>query len=119
MPELVETDRPSLAACRKYLRLHAQHHLGKRLRSKLDASDIAQQAILQAHAHREQFYGTTEAEWLGWLRSIVANVVGTVAHEFDTAARQVSRELSLHAERDNTSTRLEVLLADQRSTPTA
>ena len=46
-----------------------------RLRAKLDASDIVQQTILHAHERRAQFRGQTEAEWLGWLRAILANVL--------------------------------------------
>ena len=85
------------------------------MRGKLDASDVVQQTILLAHSRREQFRGGTEAEWLGWLRAILANVLGSVAREFDTAARNVSRELSLEAELERSSARLEQVLAVDQS----
>jgi RNA polymerase sigma-70 factor (ECF subfamily) len=56
------TDTPELANYRVYLHLLARQHLDQRLRGKLDSSDIVQQALLQAHASREQFRGQTEGE---------------------------------------------------------
>ena len=87
-------DRP-LEGYRDYLRLLAQVQLSTRLQAKLDASDVVQQAILQAHASRVQFRGKTEAEWLAWLRAILANVLASAARRFETAVRAVARERSL------------------------
>jgi RNA polymerase sigma-70 factor (ECF subfamily) len=87
------------------------------LRVKLDASDIVQQTILHAHAQREQFRGVTEAEWLGWLRAILANTLAATIREFQTGARDVNRERSLEAELEQSSTRLEGLLAADQSSP--
>jgi hypothetical protein len=39
------------------------------------ASDIVQQTLLQAHEHRDQFRGASEAELVGWLRTILANIL--------------------------------------------
>jgi RNA polymerase sigma-70 factor (ECF subfamily) len=95
----------------------ARVQLGTRLRSKLDASDIVQQTILQAHTNRGQFRGTTEAEWLAWLRAILANALAAVARRFDTGARDLGREHSLEAELDLSSSRLETLLAADQTSP--
>ncbi len=106
-----------LASCRDYLRILARLQMRAQLRVKVDASDIVQQTILQAHARRDQFRGKTEAEWLGWLRAILANVLGSVAREFETAARQVSREVSLETELERSSARLEGILAQEQTSP--
>jgi RNA polymerase sigma-70 factor (ECF subfamily) len=81
----------------------------------MDASDIVQQAILQAHEAQAQFRGTTEAEKLAWLRAILANVLAAVARRFDTQARDLGREISLEADLELSSSRLEGLIADQTS----
>jgi RNA polymerase sigma-70 factor (ECF subfamily) len=91
--------------------------MGDRLQGKLDASDVVQQTVLQAHARRDQFRGSTEGEWLGWLRAILANVLGTVTREFETASRNVSRELSLETELERSSARLERIIALDQSSP--
>jgi RNA polymerase sigma-70 factor (ECF subfamily) len=113
------TDERPLGAYRDYLRILARLQVTGQLRGKLDASDIVQQTILQAHACRDQFRGETEAEWLGWLRAILANVLGAVVREFDTASRKVSRELSLETELERSSARLERILAGDQSSPSS
>src|SRR5579862_1056014 len=80
---------------RDYLRLLARLQIDTRLRAKLDASDIAQQALLQAHENREQFRGQSEAELAGWLRTILANVLAASARRYATDARDLRRERSL------------------------
>ena len=109
-------DRP-LEDYRDYLRLLAGVQLSQWLRSKLDASDIVQQTILHAHAGRAQFRGRTEAEWLSWLRTILANAMAAAARRFDAQARQVRIECSLEAELDLSSSRLECLLAADQISP--
>ncbi|WP_315854073.1 sigma-70 family RNA polymerase sigma factor [Gemmata palustris] len=113
------TNDRTLGRYRDYLLVLARLHLGARLRAKLDASDIVQQTILQAHTHKTQFRGSSEAEWLGWLRVILANTLAGVVREFETAARDLSRERSLETELEQSSARLECLLAADQSSPSA
>ena len=43
---------------------------GSRLNSKAGESDIAQDALLLAYRHFQQFHGETVGEWFGWLAAI-------------------------------------------------
>jgi RNA polymerase sigma-70 factor (ECF subfamily) len=112
-----DTDERPLGRYREYLRVLARLHLSARLRVKLDASDIVQQTILHAHARRTQFRGRTEAEWLGWLRTILGNTLAGIVREFETAARDLNREKSLESELEQSSARLEHLLAADQPSP--
>jgi RNA polymerase sigma-70 factor, ECF subfamily len=64
---------------RDYLHLLARLNLPRRLRGVRSASDVAQETILKAHKKREQFRGQTGAEYRGWLRRILANLIADAA----------------------------------------
>lgn len=116
MSDLPHTVRP-LEDYREYLGLLARLQLGARLQAKFDASDIVQQAILQAHTARDQFRGTSEAEWLGWLRTILANALASSARKFSAEARDLGRERSLEVALDLSSSRLACLLSADQTSP--
>ncbi|WLD15292.1 sigma-70 family RNA polymerase sigma factor [Planctellipticum variicoloris] len=118
MSDSPQTARP-LEDYREYLSLLARLQLGARLRSKLDASDVVQQAILQAHTARDQFRGATEAEWLGWLRAILANALASSARRFTAEARDLGRERSLEVALDQSASRLACLLSADQTSPSA
>jgi RNA polymerase sigma-70 factor, ECF subfamily len=111
------SDIRSIESYRDYLMLLVRLQIGTRLRAKLDASDIVQQAILHAHERRAQFRGQTEAEWLGWLRAILANVLAAALRKYDTQARDSARERSLEAELEQSSSRMESILATDQPSP--
>lgn len=82
------------ALCRKYLGYVARAQVETWLRVKVDASDVVQQTMLEAHRDFERFSGATEQEWLGWLRRILAhNVADFVRHYRGTAKRREHREV--------------------------
>ncbi len=102
---------------RDYLCLLARLQLDSRLRAKADASDFVQQALLQAHANLGQYRGRSEQEWLAWLRAILANTLAGAGRQFATEARDVRREHPLEGALDQSSSRLEQLLAANQSSP--
>jgi RNA polymerase sigma-70 factor (ECF subfamily) len=109
-----------LARFRPWLVLLARTQLAGRLGAKLDASDVAQQALLEACRALPQFRGSTEAELIAWLRAILAGVLGDVFRRYHgTQARDPAREVSLEAELDASSRRLGELLADTGPSPSA
>jgi RNA polymerase sigma-70 factor, ECF subfamily len=110
-------DGERLERCRAYLRVLARLHLDGRLRSKLDPSDVVQQALLRAHAGLDQFRGTTDGELRAWLRRILANALAEASRRFGAGARDVARERSLGDDLDRSSSRLEALAAAGQPSP--
>jgi RNA polymerase sigma-70 factor (ECF subfamily) len=84
--------------CRSYVQLVARTQLETWMRTKIDASDLVQQTLLEAHRGFHEFRGATEGEWLAWLRQILAhNTHDFVRRYKQTAKRHVQREISLDA----------------------
>ena len=106
-----------LERCREYLRMLARLQLDPRLHGKLDASDVVQQTLLSAHENRGQFRGRSEAEFLGWLRQILANHMAGAVRRFGAGLRNINRERSLEAGLENSSARLDSWLAADHSSP--
>ena len=117
MDQATGTDEVPLEGYRDYLRLLARVQLSPRLQAKVDASDIVQQTLLEAHKCRGQFRGQSEAERLAWLRTILSHVLAAAARRFSAGVRDLDRERSLEAEIDLSSSQLECLLADDQTSP--
>jgi RNA polymerase sigma-70 factor (ECF subfamily) len=108
---------PELERFRHYLLLLARGRLGPRLRTRLDASDVVQQTLLEAHRGRAAFRGRTDAERAAWLRQILARNLANAARDLGRQKRDVARERSLEAELDESSCRLEAWLAADQTSP--
>lgn len=83
--------------CRNYVSLVARNNIESWLRSKVDASDIVQQTMLEAHRCFTDFQGGTEAEWLAWLRRILVHNSQDAIRRYRTDKRQVQNEVALDA----------------------
>ena len=81
---------------RNYLLFIANGSLNQALQSKLSASDIVQQSMLEAHQSIDRFNGTSEAEIRAWLRRIVmSNLIDSTRYYKNAALRSADREVSI------------------------
>jgi RNA polymerase sigma-70 factor (ECF subfamily) len=88
-----------MTMCRNYLSVIARKQIGSWLRPKVDASDLVQQTLLEAHRGLARFEGRSREEWLAWLRQILAhNAVDFVRHFQQAEKRCIGREVSLTAQ---------------------
>jgi RNA polymerase sigma-70 factor, ECF subfamily len=103
VPELIQRCRAGEVAARAslfqryrhYLHILAQTQLGRHLRAKVDASDLVQQTLLEAHRDFAAFQGVHEGELLAWLRRILAHNLYNEARHYAAQQRDAARELSL------------------------
>lgn len=102
---------------RSYLLLLARVRLDPRVRAKVDASDVVQQTLLEAHRDAGQFRGRTVGEQAAWLRQILARNLVNVLRDLRRDKRDVARERPLQAALDESAARLEVWLAAGGSSP--
>ena len=86
---------PPLDRYRSYLHVLARAQLHPMVRERLDASDIVQQTLLEAHRDRGHFQGETAAQLAGWLRRILAHNVANALRDMRRAKRDVARERPL------------------------
>lgn len=83
-------------ACRSYLGLLARANVEPWMRAKVDASDLVQQTMLDAHRDFDRFQGQTDQEWLAWLRQILNhNACDAVRHYGTAGKRAAKREIPL------------------------
>jgi RNA polymerase sigma-70 factor (ECF subfamily) len=103
---------------RNYLTLLARIQIGRRLQAKFDAADVVQEVFLRAHDRFAQFQGHTEAEFVAWIRRILASrLAELVRHYFAADCRNVRLEEELIAQLDGSSHDLERTLVAPGSSP--
>ena len=107
------------ARCRNYLAVVARAQVESWLRAKADASDIVQETLVEANRDLLQFRGTTEGEWLAWLRQILSrNAADFVRRYRGTDKRQQRLEVPLAPPPDRSTLAASLEPRDTGETPT-
>ncbi len=108
---------PEFERWRAYLLLLARAQLNAGGAGKIEASDIVQDALLEAARQRGQFRGTTDAEAAAWLRRLLTGKMVDALRHAHADKRDARRERSLDAEIEQSSLRLERFLVADQSSP--
>jgi RNA polymerase sigma-70 factor (ECF subfamily) len=78
--------------CRNYVAIVARAQVEDWMRAKVDASDLVQQTLLEAHVGFKNFQGSTEAEWLAWLRRILTHNAADFVRQFKGRSKRRSQQ---------------------------
>jgi RNA polymerase sigma-70 factor (ECF subfamily) len=104
-----------------YLKLIITPRLDTRLQSRVSASDIVQETLMEAHHDFPQFRGQSNGEFLAWLRQIlVHNLARQVQRHVLSEKRDVRREVALEDLRtavDRSAMRLESVAVNESASP--
>ena len=107
----------NLERFRDYLRLLARLRIQPGLRAKIDASDVVQETMLEAHRDWEKFRGSVDGELMAWLRRILANNLADAFKAAGRGKRDAGREQPLEGDLENSSVRIVEWVAAHHSTP--
>jgi RNA polymerase sigma-70 factor (ECF subfamily) len=102
---------------RSYLLLLARMRLRGLPDARLNASDIVQQTLLEAHRQRQQFRGEGPSEMAAWLRRMLACNLADAQRALHRGKRDIDRERSLEAVLAESSARLASWLAADQLSP--
>jgi RNA polymerase sigma-70 factor (ECF subfamily) len=108
---------------RNCLTILAATQLDRKLRQRMNPSDLVQEAMLAAHCDFAKFRGSTEREFLVWLRQILINCLHhAVDAHVKAKMRDVRREISVeraNAALDRSAAGFAHVLADRGPSPSA
>jgi RNA polymerase sigma-70 factor (subfamily 1) len=109
---------PDLNAFRSYLTVLARGQIPISMQSRLDASDIVQETLLEAHRKRHQFQGGGEPRQLaGWLRQLLSCNLLDALKTQHRDLRDVRREQSIPLSIDESAMGLENMLVASDTSP--
>jgi RNA polymerase sigma-70 factor (ECF subfamily) len=101
-----------------YLTLLARVQIGRQIQGKVDAGDVVQETFLEAHRQFSNFRGTTEAEFLAWLRRILGGQLALVLRRYlGVKGRDVNLEREIGGHLNQSSGALDGGLLASLSTP--
>ena len=107
---------------RNYVKLLASAQIHRRLEVRVSPSDVVQETFMQAHRGFSQFRGKTEAEFIAWLRRILATRLSHLLEKHVAGKRDVRREVALReigVSLERSTARLETVLADGGPSPSS
>jgi RNA polymerase sigma-70 factor (ECF subfamily) len=104
---------------RNYLRLLARTQIDTGLRIRLDASDLVQETLMEAHRDFKQFIEATEKELITRLRQILVRNLTDQLKRHRAQGRDLRKQESLEVLLDRSCQQLEKALATGISTPSA
>jgi RNA polymerase sigma-70 factor (ECF subfamily) len=105
----------ALEPYRRYLKILAELHLDRRLRGKLDASDVVQQTLLRAHSAFDGLRQREPEVLAAWLRKILASTLADAVKHYERDKRDIGLERSLQLDLDQSVDGLSELAAKQTS----
>jgi RNA polymerase sigma-70 factor (ECF subfamily) len=92
--------------------------IGQRLQGKVDASDLVQETFLEAHRNFARFRGAGEAQFVSWLRQILAAKLADLLRRYlGTRGRDVRLEREIGDALDRSSALLQGGLVAPSSSP--
>ncbi len=108
---------PQVERFREYLCLLARGHLPPRHPSKIEASDIVQETLLEAYEQRGDFRGQSDGEMAAWLKQMLVHNLADALRGGQRAKRDVRRERSLEIAIEDSFCRTEGWLAASDASP--
>jgi RNA polymerase sigma-70 factor, ECF subfamily len=104
---------------RKYLKVLAELHLDRKLRGKLDPSDVVQQTMLRAHSALAEVRDTRPEVLVAWLRRILARTLADAVKHYERDKRDVAPERSLESDLDRPASGFAAWLAADQTSPSS
>lgn len=102
---------------RGFLLILAEAAVGPKWHRRFDAADIVQETLLQAYRMRAQLRGTTNAEEVAWLKTMLRRVIEHAMRDHTRDRRDLDREVPLEVALERSSVRLQRLVPASASTP--
>jgi RNA polymerase sigma-70 factor (ECF subfamily) len=107
----------TLEPFRKYLKVLAELHLDRKLRGKLDPSDVVQRTMLRAYSALGELRNRQPEVLVAWLRRILARTLADAVKHYERDRRDVGLERSLEADIDRSASGFAAWLAADQTSP--
>jgi RNA polymerase sigma-70 factor (ECF subfamily) len=102
---------------RKYLKVLAELHLDRKLRGKLDASDVVQQTMMRAYSALAEVRDDRPEVLVAWLRCILARTLADAVKHYERDKRDIALERSLEADMDRSASGFAAWVAGDQTSP--